>query len=147
MALNQKKPKILVEIVGPTPNKRRLPIDGNYVIVEEGKPGRGGAPIKAKFDNTCLVPYYAGIPPFRTIKYKLVLKEGTTECVSFGDKYTSNAPSCDLKTVQRYGEATVIKLSGMIKNPMNMGILYILLFAAIALGVLNLLVASGNIRF
>lgn len=146
MSINQKKPKILVEIVGATPNKRRLPIEGNKVIVKEGKPGRGGEAITAEFSNSCLIPYYAGIPPFRSMKHKLILKEGASKCVNFDDKNT-DAPTCSLADVQKFGEASVIKAAGMNKNPLNMGMLYILIFAAIALGVLNLLVASGNIRF
>lgn len=147
MALNTKKPKILVEIVGATPNKRRLPIDGKKVIVKEGKAGRGNEAVTAEFSNGCLIPYWAGIPPFRSMKHKLILKEGASKCVNFDDPKNTDAPSCTLADVQRFGEATVIKAAGMNKNPLNMGILYILLFAALALGVLNLLVASGNIRF
>jgi hypothetical protein len=146
MSTLDKRPKILVEIIGAIPRKLKLPIDDGKIVVKEATAGRRGAAITATFDNTCLVPYWAGIPPFRTIKYKLLLKEGATECISFGNRYTKDAPTCTLSDVQKFGQATVIKLAGALRNPNNMNILYLLVIVAIIIGVINIFVASGNIR-
>lgn len=147
MGLFNKTPKILVEIVnGVYPRRKKCVIDGSHVIIEPGKSGRGGAAQKAEFTPNCLVPYYAGIPPFKSIKHKLILKEGATKCVSFAKPEDYLAPTCTKSDVSHYGEATVIKLSGSLKGENRMFV-YILLGIIIILNVVGLLVASGNVRF
>lgn len=138
--------KIRVEIVGgAVPIKRNCEIEGNHVIILPGSKGRGGAPIKAEYDNTCLVPYYTGFP-FRSIKYKLLLRYDATKCVSFGKDSSDVAPSCTPSDVARYGRATVIRLAGNIKGE-SRTLIYALLIIVIVLGILTLITSAGRIRF
>lgn len=142
-----KHPKILVEIIGGTqPKKRKCRIEGRKVVIKEGAKGRGGAPITAEFDMNCLIPYKAGLPPFRHVKYKLLWKEGTNSCVSFADAKHIEAPTCTKDEVAHFGEATVIKLAGALKPPFSFALVYVLLIILIILVLVAIGVSSGNIR-
>lgn len=118
------------------------PIIGNQVIISPATIGRSGASQKAEFDNTCLIPYLGGFP--RTVKHKVMLKEGATKCVSFkgsGDQ----APSCSINDVNEFSKASVIRLSGQLRGE-NKTFIYILLFIIIILSVISILMGSGRIR-
>lgn len=144
----EKKQKILVEIIGgPFPKKKKCLVDENRVILRPAKEGRGGAAITADFDNGCLVPYYTGLWPLRSIKHKLVLKEGASKCVNFIDKDDTNAPTCTKSDVSKFGQATVIKLSGSLKPPFNVNIIYVLLVVGLILTGISILVGTGRLRF
>lgn len=142
-----RKRKILVEFVGGAfPKKKKYVIneEGNKIILKPGQKGKGGAEQLASFDQSCLVPYHSGL--FRTIKYKLLLKEGADKCISFAGKDVE-CPTCSKNDVGNYGNATVIKLAGALKPPFNMGVIYILLGVIIVVGIIGILVSSGRIHF
>lgn len=146
MLTSKQNKKILVEIVGGAfPKKKKCEVVGNAVMIEHGRSGRGGAAQTAKFDNSCLVPYMAGLPPFRYVKYKLILREGASQCVSFAENAGTNAPSCSVCDVSNYGKATVIKLAGLMK-PENRSLIYALLIISIIVGVAGIAVSAGVIR-
>lgn len=145
-------PKILVEIIGgPYPQKRKCKLNREQtkVIISEGAKGRGASAIDAEFDNTCLVPYFSGLPPFRSIKYKLHYVTGAKKCVSYtlNNKKEVETPSCTKEDVQSYAQATVIKQAGSLKPPVNMGLVYVLIIISIIVGVIGIAVSSGNLRF
>lgn len=139
--------KILVEIIGGAfPKKRKCLVLGNTIILRPAKEGRGGAAITAEYDTDCLIPYYGGIWPFRSIRYKLLLKEGAAKCVSFKTNPVE-VPSCSRNDVVKYGNATVIKLAGALKPPFNINFVYVLLIIGLILTGISILVGSGNIQF
>lgn len=120
-------------------------IVGNEVVIEAASQGRSGDSYRAKFDNTCLLPYTTGILFFKSVKHKLLLKEGASECVSFGNLENSVAPSCTIQDVKKYATATVIRAAGSLK-PENKTLIYVLIIINIILTLFGLLVASGNIK-
>lgn len=142
-----KQQKIRVEVVGasPFPQIKKCPIEGNKVVLQKAREGRGGAAITADFDKSCLIPYYAGAPPFRKLKYKVVLKEGATHCVSFKDPENYVAPTLTILDVFTYFKASVHRAAAHFK-PESKSITYVLLGVLIIIGILNVLVASGRIR-
>ncbi len=141
-----RKEKIRVEIIGGyLPKKRMCDIVGNEVIIKPANQGRGGEEYRAKFDNTCLLPYTTGLLFLKSVKHKLLVKEGATECISFGNLETSLAPSCTIQDVNRYATATVIRAAGSLK-PENKTLIYVLIIINIILTLFGLLVASGNIK-
>lgn len=141
------KRTIRVDIIGgPYPKKRKCRIVGNKIVLKEGTKGRGGEAITASFDNTCYVPYFSGIWPFRHIKHKLHWIEGTTKCVSY-EPTAEDSPSCTIEDVSHYGEATVIKLAGSLKPPFNLGLIYVLLIVSIIIGIIGIAISTGHLRF
>lgn len=139
------KQKIRVDIItGYLPRKKNCVIEEGQVIIQQGH-GKGATSYKAKFDNSCLIPYKTGIWPFRSVKHKLFLKEGAFECVSFsGDN--PKAPQATTGQVRKFATATVINRAGNIPEEKKT-ILYLLIGANIVLSFITLLVASGNLRF
>ena len=142
------KPTIRVEIFGgPYPTKKRCKIDGAKVIIKEGSKGRGGEAITATFDNTCLIPFWSGIFPFRHIKYKLHYIEGTSKCVSYSPTEAGKTPKVTVAQVSKYAEATVIKQAGSLKPPFSLGLIYVFLIGILLISIIGLLVSTGNLRF
>ncbi len=142
----RKREKIRVEIVGGyLPKKRNCTIEGNYVIINPNDRNRDGASYKAFFDNTCLIPYKTGLPPFRSIRHKLMLKEGSAQCVSFSSKQEDKAPSCTIQDVENYATATVIKKAGSFKEE-SKTLIYVLIIINIIVSLAGL-IFGGRIRF
>lgn len=143
----QRKPKILVEFVGNVfPRRKKYPVDGNKVIVKPANPkgGRNAAEQSIEFDTSCLVPYYAGVPPFRVVKHKILAKDGASKAVSFATDQAT-CPSCTKDEVTKYTNASVIGAAGRLK-PENRTLIYVLLLVLIIVGVFNLLIASGRVH-
>lgn len=137
--------KIRVEIIGGAyPKKINAEVEGNHVIIQPGAKGRGGAPYKAEYDNSCLVPYWSGFSIFKTIKFKLLLKEGASKCVSFAKSAAEIAPTCTQQDIARFSNATVIRNAGMLK-PENRTFVYVLLLINIVISILAVAVASGRL--
>lgn len=143
-----RRPKILVEFVGNVfPRRKKYPVEGNKVIVKPANPkgGRNAAEQSIEFDNSCLVPYYAGVPPFRVVKHKILAKDGASKAVSFsGDQAT--CPSCTKDDVTRYTNASVIGAAGRLK-PESRTLIYVLLIIVIVVGIINLLIGTGRVHF
>lgn len=141
------KPKILVEFVGGVfPKRKKFPVENNKAIIKQRNPkgGRNGAEETIEFDNTCLVPYYAGVPPFRVVKHKILAKIGASKAVSFRNE-TGECPSCTKQDIANYSNATVIGAAGRLK-PESRTLVYVLLIVLIIVGVFNLLIASGRVN-
>lgn len=139
-----RKEKILVEVIGARGvKKKRCVLDGNKVIIKQGKGVRGDPSIKAEFDKDCILPYCVGIGFFKRWKQKLVWIEGHKKCINFKGKV-----SLSYMDVKGYFNAGAIKNSGStiqtIKIP---AVLYILFAGVIFLQVLSFLVSTGRVRF
>ncbi len=140
------KNKIRVWIIGGyLPKKKMCEYYGNKVIIQQQSRKRG-AEYSATFDNSCLVPYKSGFPPFRSVKHQLYLKAGAFECVSWADPKETKAPTASTRDIRNFSRANAIFRAG---NPPTekKTIIYLMLGAVIILSFINLLVASGNLRF
>lgn len=142
-SLFSRSQRIRTEIVGGAfPQRKNLIVKGNHIVVQ--KATNKTAEITATFDNTCLVPYNFGLPPFRVVKYYLILKDGASRCVSFAGDKDIIAPSCTKEEIRQYAQATAIKGAGNTK-PENKTLIYLLIFVNIALTALTLLLATGKV--
>lgn len=141
----RQKNKIRVVIVGGyLPKKKMCEYIGNQIILEK-ETRKNGAEKKITFDNSCLVPYLSGFPPFRSVKHQVFLKEGATECVSWAEPETADTPSAKLRDVKNFMRANIIFRAG---NPQTekKTIIYLMLGIIIILNIIGILAATGNIR-
>jgi len=144
-------PKIKVDVINESGLKtKKYPVEGNHIIIREGKRGRGGAGYTPSFDRDCLVPYYVGFWPFKHLKQKLMLIEGADKCVSFNfteEKAEVDTPTWSREALEKASEATVIKAAGATFQKLKIpALLYIALFMVVGLEFLILLVLSGRVR-
>lgn len=137
--------KILVEIISPRGvKKKKCVLDGNRIIIHQGKGVRGDPSLKAEFDKDCILPYSVGRSFYKRWKQKLVWIEGHKRCINFMGKNVA----LSYPDVKGYFNAGVIKNSGStiqtIKIPT---ILYVLFAGVLFLQVVNLLISTGRVRF
>lgn len=145
----QKTPKITVEILGEAGIKtsKKFPIEGNTVVIRQPRKGPGGTAYKPTFDRTCLIPYSKGIWPFKRINFKLMLKDGAKECISFF-KEPLDIPMWDRKTEEDLFKANVIKAAGATVQKLQVPTwLGILAFLTLVFSFVGMLFASGQLRF
>lgn len=146
-----KTSKILVEIIGTARSqKRKLEIDETgatpAVVTNKGGMGRGDLRETATFTKDCLVPYSTGFLFFKATRFKLLLKKGAAQCVSFADSSGDTAPSLTKNAVKDYAKAQVLKIAGS-STRMQIGLaLYLLVIVAIIVGIINILIQTGNLR-
>jgi len=134
--------KILVEIITPKGVKRKkLVVEGKYVIIHQGKGVRGDPVIKAEFDDDCILYYKKFFGLF--LKQKLVLIEGHKKCVSFKPK-----TGLSYFDVKGFFNAGAIKNAGAtiqsIKIPLTF---YLIIGAVLVMQIISLLVSTGRVRF
>lgn len=142
--MSQRTEKVLVEIIGKDGiiKKRKLPIEDGKIIIEPGRKGKGGAAIEAEYDESCRFFDIVGFPLFRKLRRKFIIREGSLQCLS---AKSDNLPAWTIKELRRYFDASVMRNAGKYTEEKK-GILYLLLFIAIGLGVINLLLSAGAIR-
>jgi hypothetical protein len=133
--------KISVDLITPKGVRRKkLVVEGKYVILKEGKGVRGDPTVKAEFDDDCLL-YYKSFFGLR-LHQKLVLVEGHKKCVSFRPKV-----GLSYFDVKGFFNAGAIKNAGStiqhIKIPLAF---YLIVGAVLILQVITLLLSSGRIR-
>lgn len=139
-----RKDKILVEIIGARGiRKKHCVLDGNKIIIKQGKGVRGDPSIKAVFDKDCILAYSVGIGVFRRWKQKLMWIEGHHNCINFKGKV-----ALSYVDVKGYFNAGAIKNSGSTIQTIKIPpILYVLFVAVMFLQVLGFLVSTGRVRF
>ena len=145
-----RKPKILVEIIGPNgiKSRKKYPIDGNSVVIRPAKRGRGPPAHKATFTKDCIVPYNKGIWPFRRLKQKLLLMEDADECIDFYSFTKVNVPTFDRRTSEKLFQANVIKSAGSTTTKVQVPLsLYLFMGIIAVLAFVNILISTGRIRF
>ncbi len=137
-----KDKKLLVEILSQSESRKKKCVDkGDYVIIKQGKGVRGDPTIKAYYDKDCLIPFKSGL--FRSVKQKLIWKEGHKRCTRFyGKNIDISKPD-----VSGFFNAGAIKNAGStlqtIKAPT---VLYLLLGFVLIMQVVNMLLMSGRLR-
>jgi hypothetical protein len=146
----ESKQKILVEIYDSTglKSRKKYPIEADQVVIRKGRPVPGGAAYKAKFDEDCVVYFWSGYWPFKSLKRKLMLQDGATECINIrAPPMIFKIPMWDRATEEELFKASVIKASGasMLKLQIPT-LLYIMSFAGIAISVIILMVLTGRVR-
>jgi hypothetical protein len=126
---------------------KKCEIEDNSVIIEKGSRGRGKASYKANYDSSCVLDYWVGIRPFKRLKQKLMLMDGADSCISF-KKDDVNLPVFDRSTSNRHIVANVIKNAGATTQKLNVPLsLYLIVGAVAVIGIINLLLSSGRVRF
>ena len=143
------KNKELVEIIGENGIKKRkkYPVKENKVSIEPPKVrGRGHSGWMPEFSKGCFLYFRAGI--FGKLKRKLMVMEGASKCIEFKGKDDVVIPVYDRGASKRFFEAEVIKSAGASTQKVTVPIfVYLLLFMALMLGIVNILVSSGRIMF
>lgn len=144
------KPKILVEIIGPNgiKSRKKYPIEEDKVVIRQAKRGRGPPAYKASFNKDCIVPYWKGIWPFKRLKQKLILMEGSDHCVTFYDDYGVFVPSFDRSSSEKLFQANVIKSAGSTTTKVQVPLsLYLFLGVIAVMAFVNILISTGRVRF
>ena len=145
-----RKPKILVEIIGPNgvKSRKKYPIEGNTVVIRKAKRGRGPAAYKPTFTKDCVVPYNKGIWPFRRLKQKLMLMEDADACIDFYSFTKVNVPTFDRKTSEELFEANVVRKAGATTTKVQVPLsLYLFMGIIAVLAFVNILISTGRVRF
>lgn len=149
--LKSKKNKVLVEIYSNGPMQKKMcELDGNKVIIRKGKQGRGKTGYTPTYKPNSLILYLKrGLIPFtKTLKMKLMLIDGSDECLSF-DKENKlfSFPYFNRKDAENLFEANALKQAGITQQQLKIPIaLYLLLIMVLGLGVIQLLLSRGIIR-
>lgn len=142
--------KILVEIYDKTGLKQRkkFPIEGNSVLIRAGRRGPGGLAQAPTFDEDCVVYFYSGWWPFKQLKRKLLWKEGAERFINFrAEPEGFEMPQWDRRSEEEFFKASVIKAAGATVSKLQVpALLYVLIFANIALTFIGFLVSSGRVR-
>lgn len=139
-----RKPTIRVDIIDESGvHPKTCVLDGNRILIQKAKGVKGDPNVYAEYDKDCVVPYRAGLWPFRRLKQKVVWKRGNKKCVSFYGKHVALSHP----DVAGFFNAGAIKNAGAtlstIKAPT---LLYVAIFAVIFMQVLTLLFATGKVR-
>jgi len=146
-----RNPKEIVEIIGEYGIKKRkkYPVKENKVLIEPPKvKARGHSGWMPDFDKDCFLHYNVGIFPFKRLKRKLMVMDGASKCINFYGKDAVEIPFYDRETARKLFNAEVIKHAGATTQKVTVPIfVYILLFMALMLGIVNILVSSGRIYF
>lgn len=144
-------PKIITEIIQPNGEitRRKLPFEGNKIIIKSPKKKGIGRPAKdelgeyAEFSKDCIVIE----KKFLFKRPKVMLMAGADRCITFfrGDV---EVPQYDKATIRRFADDAIKKIvssmGGKVQFPTSILILMCLM---IFLMILNLLVSSGRLRF
>jgi len=142
--------KFLVEIIGPNGIKSRkvYEVEGNSVVIRKSKRGRGPPAYKPTFNKDCVIPYWKGFGPFKKLKQKLVLMEGSDHCVAFYDDYGVYVPTFDRGASEKLFQANVIKSAGSTTTKVQVPLsLYLFLGVIAVMAFINILITSGKVRF
>ena len=135
------KDKILVDILTPKGiKKKKLLVEGKYIIVKQGKGVRGDPVLKAEFDESCILWFKTW--RFGHLKQKLMWIEGHKKCVSFKPK-----TSLSYFDAKGYFDSGAIKNAGStiqhIKIPLTF---YLIIGAVLVMQIISLLISSGRVR-
>ena len=144
----QKLSKEIVEIIGENGIKKRkkYPIEQNKVVIDKQKTKHAGW--MPEFTKDSFLYYFSGIFPFKRLKRKLMIMEGADKCIEFRGKEDVEVPIYNKEVVKKLFEAEVIKHAGATTQKVGVPIfVYLLLFLMLMLGIVNILVTSGRIRF
>jgi len=137
-----KKPKILVEIVHENNVilKKKCPIDGNTVIIEEPKKGikSGWTPEFTK-DSILIEP-----KRFGRIKQKLIVRENAEKCLEFSEG--TDLPSWDKFALRRFVQAEVATRLGNVKIKHELPLIFWLLLGCTIINSLLTLALMKGIR-
>lgn len=136
--------KIRVEVLSQKGMKaRKCVVESDRIIIKKGKGVKGDPSITAKFEKDCIIPYRAGMWPFKTWKQKLVWIEGHDRCVMFYGKKTD----LGVNDIKGFFEAGAIKNAGSTLQKLQIPMaLYLIIGAVLVLQVVQLLMARGNLR-
>ena len=148
----QKIAKEIVEIIGENGIKKRkkYPVaeEGDKIIIEKASRGRGNAGWMPEFTKDSFLYYFSGVFPFKRLKRKLVVKYGADKCIDFYGKDAEKIPFYDREASKKFFTANVIKSAGETTQKITIPLfVYLLLFLALILGIVNILVSSGRIYF
>ena len=139
------KSKIRVEVLSPSGlpmYKKNCVVKGNEIIIKKGSKGRGHATVSACFTDKCKIPYYVGLWPFKRLKMKLLLIEGSKECC----EVTKKELQLGRLDLEKFFDASMLKNAGStvqtIKAPT---ILYIILIMVLVAQGIQILVSSGRL--
>lgn len=132
--------KILTEIVPANRviKRRKLAIEGSSVIVSKGKRGRGGRPAsKATFNEDSIIYYHQGKWPFKRLKQKLMLREGSQECMTFEKDKVKGLSD---KDIEHLFDVSAITKAGATVTKLEVPMYFVILtFVGIILMVINLI--------
>ena len=140
--------KEIVEIIGENGIKKRkkYPIEQNKVVIDKQKTKHTGW--MPEFTKHSFLYYFSGVFPFKRLKRKLMVMEGADKCIEFRGKDDVEVPVYNKEVVKKLFEAEVIKHAGATTQKVGVPIfVYLLLFLALILGIVNILVSSGRIYF
>lgn len=155
------KDKILVEIIDKSgiPHKAKYPYEENHVVIAKGSKKPGDVRYAPEFNRDCILPYFEGKWPFRRLKRRLMVWNGSDHCIEFipeklddkgevveGAKVDLHLPT--RTTVEQYARAQVVKAAGETMQQVKISpLLYVLVFVNIVLTCGAILLASGKIQF
>jgi len=146
-----------VDIIRPDGiSSGKYSVEGEEVILRRAKKGIAPVGYTAKWSRSCLFPYRTQPLwplPFKTLHFKLMLIDGSDECVQFipgsdGVKASLNMPVWTREAVSRLFEANVLKTSGNISTEMKVpGLMYVLIGISIVMGLMSMLAGMGKLKF
>lgn len=138
-----KEKKLLVEILSNSGSSKKKCVDkGEYVLIHKGKGVRGDPSVKAYYDKDCLIPYKTGLL-LKTVRQKLVWKEGHKRCVRFyGKNIDISRPD-----IAGFFNAGAIKNAGStlqtIKIPM---LFYLIVGFGLFVDIIGFLIMTGRLQ-
>lgn len=136
--LNLFTPKIKVEIVyknGDT-HIKKCKIEGNRVIIEPTKRGRGGKGWSPTFNRASIIERKGRKFIFKVKEKRLMVIEGSEKCVNFPpDQKEADIPLWDRKQCQNFFDVSVLRQSGDVKIKHELPFVFWLLAI---LGIINL---------
>lgn len=142
--LGSRKPKIFVEIINEQgiKTRKKFPIDGNRVIIKK-KSGKNPE-VFAKFTHRAILHYTSGIGPFKRHRTKVLLKEGSKNCIEVLQNKVHNL---DNSTIKGLFDVNALTGAGNVQTTLKVPIfLYIMIGALLVLGILQFLMSTGRIR-
>jgi len=147
----QKGEQELVQIIveNDIRKSKKYPVKENKVLIEPPKTrGRGHSGWMPEFTKDCFLYFVAGRFPFKKLQRKLMVVSGASKCIEFKGKEGVEVPIFDREASKKFFEANVIKSAGETTQKISIPIfVYLLLFLVLMLGIVNILVTSGRIRF
>lgn len=140
-----RREKLFVEIINEQgiKTRKKFPIKKNKVILRKKS---GTKPeISAKFTHNAILHYTTGIGPFKRHHTKVLLKEGSKKCL---EVLENKVPTLDEATIEDLFNENALKGAGHTQTTLKVPIfLYLMVGALIILGIFQLLLASGRVRF
>ncbi len=132
---------------------RKLPVEGEEIVVRRGKKGRGSSDYRAKFDKNCLISYREhpyNLPFITVLKQKLMLINGANKCISI--TYNAKEANVEMPVWSRQAEKEaidkdVVKNAGAGLGQIKISpLIYVIPVIGMIFSVVTLLVVTGRLR-